>query len=292
MSLNHQPIRFTHLTLSQMKTAEAIRIRSGSTMYFYTFASLYAWQEHEGYEIHISDDAFVIKHGVRGDNAYLLPCGTESGKKRLTDALLSSCHPVFSFLTDEDKLFLQRNYPGKFAFSACRDDYLYLYDKDAQIALEGKDFKTLRSHVRTGHASANVWTTELLSPDNVPRALELTREWVRGRADGDLGDAAAAETALLNFEALKMWGVLFKADGKDAAYIAGVFVTPEIFDTAFCKVLDKRCDCFVKWELCRCLPPEVKTVDSEEDMGLAGLRTHKLMRCPKELVRVWKGEAI
>ena len=286
---NHTPIRFTPITFPQMEKVESIRKKSCSTMYVYTFASLFVWQEHEGYEIYISDDAFLVRHGIRGDNVYLFPCGTETGKKQLIDALLAYSLPVFSFVTDEDRLFLERVYPGRFRFSACRDDFPYLYDKDAQIALEGKDFKTLRSHVRSGQASAEIWTTELLSPDNVPRALELTREWARRRADSGLGDAAAAETALENFEALKMWGVLFKADGVDAAYVAGIFVTPEIFDTSFCKVLNKRCDSFIKWELCRHLPPRVKTVDSEEDMGLEGLRTHKLMRQPKELVRIWKG---
>ena len=81
------------------------------------------------------------------------------------------------------------------------------------------------------------------------------------------------------------------ADGEDIAYVLGTFITPEIFDICFCKVLDKRCDYYIKWELYRILPCQVKTVDSEEDMGLEGLRTHKLLRRPKELIRVWKGDA-
>ena len=85
--------------------------------------------------------------------------------------------------------------------------------------------------------------------------------------------------------------MLFRADGEDVAYVAGVFVTPQIFDISFCKVLDKECDCFIKWALYCALPADVKTVDSEEDMGLEGLRTHKLLRRPKELVRIWKGKA-
>ena len=42
----------------------------------------------------------------------------------------------------------------------------------------------------------------------------------------------------------------------------------------------------------RALPPEVKTVDSEDDMGLIGLRKHKLLRKPKDLTRVWKGSSV
>ena len=261
-------------------------------MYVYTFASLFVWQEHEGYEIYVSDDAFLVKHGIRGDNVYLFPCGTETGKKQLIDALLAYSLPVFSFVTDEDKLFLERVYPGRFRFSACRDDYPYLYDKDEQIALSGKDFKNLRHQVNLGRCFAESWSVEPLCGENIMRARLINGKWAEGRSDGDLADTAAAEKALEHFSSLKLWGMLFKADSKDVAYAAGVFVTPLIYDVCFCKVLYKSCDCFIKRELYRHLPDEVKTVDSEEDMGLSGLRTHKLLRRPKELVRVWKGETI
>ncbi|MBQ7699266.1 MAG: DUF2156 domain-containing protein [Clostridia bacterium] len=289
---NHTPIRFTPITFSQMEKIEFIRKKSRSTMYVYTFASLFVWQEHEGYEIYISDDAFLIRHGVRGEDVYLFPCGTETGKKQLIDTLLTKCSPVFSFVTDEDMLFLERVYSGRFRFTACRDDYPYLYDKDEQIALAGKEFKNLRHQVNLGRSMALSWSVEPLCDENVDRARIINRKWTEGRSGDDLADTAAAEKALCHFSQLQLWGALFKADDKDVAYAAGVFVIPEIFDVSFCKVLNRSCDCFIKRELYRFLPDEVKTVDSEEDMGLPGLRTHKLLRRPKELIRIWEGRAI
>ena len=44
-----------------MDRVEAIRAASGSTLYVYSFASLFSWQEHEHYSIHISDDADFIQ---------------------------------------------------------------------------------------------------------------------------------------------------------------------------------------------------------------------------------------
>lgn len=286
---NPPSLRFAPITLPQLDRIEEIRAASGSTLYVYTFASLFAWQAHEGYGICLSRDAFLVRHGVRGENVYLFPCGTDSGKKRLIDALLGEGRPVFSYVADDDKRFLERTYPGGFRFEACRDDFPYLYDKDEQIALAGKEFKSLRHQVNLGRAAAQNWSWEPLTAENAERALRINRKWAEARSAGDLADMEAAETALRHFSALRLWGVLFQADGEDAAYAAGSFVTPEIFDISFCKVLDKRCDCFIKWALYSALPAEVKTVDSEEDMGLAGLRTHKLLRRPKELVRIWKG---
>ena len=268
---------------------ERIRSASGCTLYTYTFPTLFAWQADEQYEIALREDAFLVKNGTRGPNAYLFPCGPNDGKKALTDALLSREAPTFYFLRDEDRRFLENEYPGRFGFTPCRDDFPYLYDKEAQIALAGKAYKSLRHQINLGRAAAGTWRSEPLTEENVGRALDLNRRWVEARGQGTVADAAAAETALLHFKALSLWGLLFQADGADIAYVAGSFVTPEIYDISFCKVLDPRCDCYIKWALYRALPDEVKTVDSEEDMGISGLRTHKLLRQPKELTRVWKG---
>ena len=275
-----------------MDRVETIRAASGSTLYIYAFASLFAWQERERYSICISDDAFLVKYGARGDNVYLFPCGSKSGKRRFVDALLQQGSPVFAYVSDDDRGFLESEYPDRFSFTACRDDYPYLYDKDEQIALFGKDFKHLRHQVNLGRSVALEWSSEPLCDGNVERAMTINRKWAHARCDGDLADTAPAETALRHLSLLRMWGVLFKADGEDVAYVAGIFITPEIFDISFCKVLDNRCDCFIKWALYRALPPGVKIVDSEEDMGIDGLRTHKLLRRPMELVRIWKGKAL
>lgn len=285
----HPPLRFLPVALPLRDRVEAIRAGSGNTLYVHSFASLFAWQADEGYRICLSDDAFLVRYGARGDGAYLFPCGSDEGKRRLIDALLEQATPDFFYLRDADKRFLEREYPGWFSFEACRDDYSYLYDREAQLAMEGKEFKNLRHQVNLGRAVADRWTTEPLTEDNLARALEITRRWAEGRAAGDPTDVRAVETALRHFSSLGLWGALFQADGEDIAYVAGTFLTPEIFDICFSKVLDSRCDCFIKWALYRVLPPGVTTVDSEEDMGLPGLRTHKLLRHPKELVRVWKG---
>ena len=284
-----QPLVFTPIALSQKEKVEAIRKAFGNTLYIYTFASLFAWQADEQYAISFGDDAFIVKYGIKGSHAYLFPCGSEEGKKKLIDNLIQFEVPVFYSMTDEDKAFMENAYPQQFRFEECRDDFPYLYDKDAQITLNGKTYKNLRHQINQGRAVANEWLTEPITDANVSRALALNERWAEQQGENILADIRAAQTALHHFSALSMWGLLFQADGEDVAYVAGAFVTPEIFDISFCKVLDKRCDCYIKWLLYSALPQETKTVDSEEDLGLEGLRRHKLLRQPKELTRIWKG---
>lgn len=284
------PLQFKPIGLPERERMESIRVRSGSTLYTYAFASLFAWASTERYSVNVSDDAFLVRYGGRGEQAYLFPCGTEEGKKKFIDVLMETGRPVFYSVSDEDRAFVEKTYPGMFVFEECRDDFPYLYDRKQQIALDGKEYKSLRHEVNYGRNAAGEWTSEQLNGHNVERALAVNRKWAETRSAGDVADLIASETALRHFSDLGMWGVLFQADGEDRAYVAGTFITPQIFDICFCKVLDKRCDCYVKWELYRLLPPEVNTVDSEEDMGLEGLRRHKLLRRPKTLVRVWKGQ--
>ncbi|MBR2590454.1 MAG: DUF2156 domain-containing protein [Clostridia bacterium] len=287
-----QPLSFAPLSLSQKQQVEAIRTASANTLYVYTFTSLFAWQEDEQYEICLLDDAFLVKNGAEGEHAYLFPCGSESGKKQLIDALLAYSHPVFYTLTEDDKLFLEREYPGQFVFEECRSEFPYLYDRQEQTLLSGKRYKRLRHRINQGRAVARHWDIQPLSEENIARALRLNQRWAEQQSGDALADTRAAQEALNHFSDLSVWGLLFEADGEDIAYVAGCFVSEEIFDISFCKVLDNRCDCFVKWSLYSALPPAVKIVDSEEDLGLEGLRKHKMLRIPKELTRVWKGSYI
>jgi hypothetical protein len=283
------PLSFEPVSLSQMKKVEEIRKAFGNTLYVYDFVSLFTWQEYEEYEICLRDDAFIVKDGAFGENAFLFPCGNYKAKKELIDAVLCYDNLVFSSLTDEDKLFLEKEYPDRFVFEECRDEFPYLYDKQSQIELKGKTYKYLRHQINTGRSVAKEWEAEPIDDSNIERALIINQLWQERRKSEDLADTIAAEKALRNFSLLEMWGRIFKADGEDIAYVAGTFITPEIFDICFCKVLDNRCDCFIKWALYNELPATTETVDSEDDLGLEGLRRHKLLRRPKELTRVWKG---
>lgn len=136
---------------------------------------------------------------------------------------------------------------------------------------------------------AKEWEAEALTEDNKERAFNIIQKWSETKENTDLTDTAAARCALEHFSQLSMWGLILKADGKDAACVAGSFVTPEIFDLSFCKVLKRGCDYFVRWTAYAALPDEVKTIDCEEDLGIEGLRINKLSRQPKKLIPIWKG---
>ena len=280
-------LEFEPITLAHRERVEAIRNACGNSLYVYTFTSLFSWQAKEEYSICFHGNAFLIKNGAQGQNAYLFPCGEREDQKAFIDALLSGGTPDFYSITDDDKRFLEKEYAQQFAFTECRDEFEYLYDRATQVALKGNSFKRLRHRIHSGSSEAE-WATEALTPEKIERALAINEKWAKLNHTG-LADTAAARLALENFSELSLWGLLLTADGEDAAYVAGSFVTPEMFDLCFCKVLHKSCDFFVRWTAYAALPEEVKTINCEDDLGLEGLRMNKLSRHPNELVRVWKG---
>ncbi|MBR2099741.1 MAG: DUF2156 domain-containing protein [Eubacterium sp.] len=286
-----QILNFEPIALAHRDRVEEIRRTFGNTLYVYSFASLFAWKTEEQYEICFLGNAFLIKNGAQGENAYLFPCGEDGDKKKLLDLLLQNGKPDLYSLTEEDVCFLENAYPKKFLFTECRDEFIYLYDKQEQIELKGSSFKRLRHRINSGRSEANEWKTEALTDNNVQRALAINQKWAELN-NGGLADTTAAQLALDNFSQLSMWGLIFTADGEDTAYVAGSFITPEIFDMCFCKVLSKGCDFFIRWSAYSALPPEVKTVDCEDDLGIEGLRINKLSRHPKELIHIWKGSLI
>ena len=284
-----KPLNFYPIQLKDQQRAESIRKQYGNTLYLYTFASLFVWQKDEQYAICFGNDAFLIKNGAEGEHAYLFPCGSDAGKKALIDALLQQETPVFYSVTDEDKAFLESAYPDRFEFVERRNDFIYLFDKDAQIELKGKEYKKQRHQIHIGESSAENWTTEPLTASNIDRAMVINHKWAETKGAYTLADLDAAECALRHFDELSLQGLLFQADGEDTAYVISSYITPHIIDLSFCKGLGERRDFFVRWKYFSSLPQEVKTIDSEEDMGNEGLRINKLARHPSQLIRIWKG---
>jgi len=280
-------IEFLQPDFCHQEKIEAIRLASYNRIYTYSFPTLYCWAEEEQYRFSITDGAFLTQNPARGNRAYLAPCGTDEGKKKLVEALLRETSPEFYFLGEQDLDFFNRNFPGSFAFEECPNDASYLFDRSEQLALTGERFKRLRHKVHQSEKQYR-WSVEPITPDNIHRAMKINRIWAEGK-ENMKSDLLAATKGLENLEKLHMWGRLFTADGEDVAYILGSFVTPEIFDTNFSKTTLPDIDAYVRWRFFRELPESVTLLDSEEDMGLAGLREHKLRRVPCGMRKVWKG---
>jgi len=271
---------FAPLSLSDRAFVE--RVRGEDRRSSHCFASLYLWRDSMDLSILRGDRAFLIRCGAKGRGHYFFPCGDRAES---LDMMLSLPEDAcFHYASDADCLWLRETLPGRYVCGESRDDWEYLYDRAAQQDLGGKAYKSLRSAV---NRSLRQPDRTVVSLDEVPleELLDLTDRWEEMK--GQSTDSSATRTALLNREALGLEGSALLRGGCLAAFALGSRVSSDTAILHVCKALDEEDFAGMDWELLRRFPPAVRLLNREEDLGLPGLRAHKLNLHPIDFLRLW-----
>lgn len=264
----------------------SIRARAGHRLSAHAFASLYLWQEPLELSLCLHTDAFFVRLGSRGENAWFFPCGSTEEKLAFLRQMISRPALALYYLRQEDVAFLERYFPGQFSCSPTRGDAEYLYSRTAQLALQGGTYKNLRSKINKARRR-HQWQVLDLNPQTYPLAEQVAQLW-QARRDGP-GDLNVALLALHSFEPLELQGIILVSEEGPQAIAFGSLITPDTFDLHVTKTLLPGLDCYLKWELYQRLPPQVIWINQEEDLDLPGLRTNKEEAIPQEIVPLWKG---
>lgn len=282
-------LEFGSIELWNMDKIDVLRKKYHHTLSSHAFSSLFLWQDKMKLKVFFSEKLFCVKREDCGDNDYFFPCGDTKEKINFISWLAGKGFVSFQYIREEDKLFLEEHFPGRFDFRSAREDWEYIYDKDDQIKLDGSRFKHLRSKVHKGENVHN-WTVTRLSTENTCLAAEVARRWNdEVKHNGESADMKATMKALDNFEELKLSGILLMEDQLPLAFALGTAITEDTFDLHISKTLESDIDCFLKWELFQQLPEKIKYINREEDLGLEGLRIHKTEMGPVRFNELWKG---
>ena len=277
-----------------MKTEiDALRAANGHRSASHAFASLYCWQREMGLSVLLREGVFAVRCLRRGENVWFFPCGERRAVRELVGALLEIGELRLCYLREEDKVFLEREFAGRFRFTAREDDAEYLYDRRAQAALAGKDFLAARKYIHRLEAGHEV-TSEPLGEENLAEAAALVAGW-RSRSEGTAGlaDTDASATLLRCRRELDVTGVLVRVDGAPGAVMAGFPLGGGMFDLALGK---QRCFLtgtaeYARRAFCAALPEMYTLVNGEEDLGIEGLRRVKRKMRPVGWMMMYEGRA-
>jgi hypothetical protein len=279
------------IELCHREQIDEIRRSCGHELSSHAFSSLYLWKNKMKLQLYLSEKLFCIKRGEKGPGHYFFPCGSEEEKLLFIRQLLRKGAVFFQYMREEDKQFLLEHFPGRFEFENAREDWEYIYDKAGQIKLEGSEFKNLRSKVHRGE-HAHDWTILRLSGETLPLAAEIACRWkAEVRHKEEMADISATQRALKYYEDLNLSGILMLADREPLAFALGTVISEDTFDLHISKTLESDIDCYLKWELFRRLPENVRYINREEDLGIEGLRIHKTQMKPVRFHELWKGWA-
>ncbi len=285
-------LKFTSIELFQKDRIDRIRRSCGHTLSSHAFSSLYLWKDRMRLKVYLSERLFCVKCESKDTSEYFFPCGAEDEKQYIISKLLDKDKPTFRYLRDKDREFLDKYFPGRFYYESIREDWEYIYDREEQVRLEGSRFKHLRSKVQRGR-QAHKWTIMEVSKETIPLAAEVAGRWhTEIKHNGESVEIGATLNALEFFEELQLSGILMMNGNKPLAFALGTAITEDTFDLHISKTLEEDIDCYLKWELYRWLPKNIRYINREEDLGIKGLRLHKTEMKPVRFNELWKGWTI
>ncbi|MBP5491431.1 MAG: ATP-grasp domain-containing protein [Clostridiales bacterium] len=268
-----------------------------------TFHCRYAWDSVFEVEYAILEDCLVQ---ISGGGEYtkpfmLMPLGKlDSGKLTRIIEKVRACFEErnwpFRICTIDEKfkdLFLSLPFEIRECVSG-RDSCDYLYDAESLRTLAGKKYAKKRNHLKHFLEAYPDYAYLDMEPSLFEECLDVVRLWAQKKGVDiyDCGecDYLMIERIFRDWEKLDMRGGAIRINGKIVAFSIGSIGQP---DTAFIHFEKADTDYDgLQVALCKDIVssafPEVKYVNREEDLGLAGLRQSKESYHPIGLVEKYK----
>ena len=290
-------MEFHTLTLADRAAVQAVSLTAGRRNCNFTFANLVGWQFWYGTEVCVLPDAVVLRFDLDGRRAYML-CMKETPSCELLQALREDCGRRLTLLGLEDEAALQLQRSAclkgmKISVRSNRDQFDYIYRRDALAGLHGNRLQAKRNHVNRFLADHPDFEYRPLEPslfDECRRVAELWND-EKQHENPVYGDTLGAEKRVMEnvfscWNELGMLGGSIFIGGRMVAFTYGAAVTEDTFDVCVEKA-DRNIEgafSIINQQFCAHLPERFTFVNREEDMGLPGLRKSKLSYHPEILL--------
>lgn len=286
-------IDFNEPVLADKKKADSIFYETDYRANDYCFGNLFIWRKrnnveiafHKGFALvrfKISDRVMYLYPAGKGDKADVLRDMAEDAVKKGTALAMSCLTP--SMCTELETLF-----PGKFRYTADRNNYDYVYNTQDLINLQGKKYHSKRNHI-TKFQSLGDWGYEDISESNIAECVSMNDEWCKlngcGKNKGLSEEYCAVREAIKNFTALGMTGGLLRLYGKVIAFTMGERLCIDTFDVHIEKAFSNIDGAYTMINNAflahNCA--DYRYINREEDTGDEGLRKAKLSYHPAILL--------
>ena len=263
---------------------------SNITSNFSSFGTMFAWRKQFPIKYIEKYNNLILKYD-NIENSYLFPLG-EKNSESISYILRREKGNYFEItnITEDAKIFLEENFPGKFEFSMDfgSSDYVYSWEKLA--FLKGKKLSAKRNHINKFLSVYPDYKYEKITQDNIKDCEIMSMEWCKlndcGKSPELKSEACAVKEFFKFYNELNLTGGLIRADGKVVGFTFGEKMSDDMFvvhvEKAFYDIngaypiINRD---FVKNEL-----EGYKWINREEDMGDEGLRKAKSSYQPDFMV--------
>jgi uncharacterized protein len=263
-----------------------------------TFTNLFIWQSHYGYQWSLDRDRLLVVSTAAAGQAWALP---PVGPPPRVDL----CRQVLGWLRDacgvadpaieraDPRLAAElAGHPG-FVVEPARDHFDYVYHSEDLIRLPGGPYHAKRNHISRVVRSGR-YRYEPLGVEHLAACLELSGRWCDiKKCDLDMslmGEWAAIDAALANFQALALQGGVILFNDRVEAFSCGELLNGMTAVIHLEKANPEVGGLYavINQEFCRQAWAGVEFINREQDLGEAGLRAAKLSYHPHHLVEKFR----
>ncbi len=265
----------------------------------YSFANNFIWRD--VYQVTVAEkyNCCIIRFETEIGICYAFPIGN-GDKKKVLEELMAQAKEQKTILhirslLEEDRMWLEEQFPGQYKIQEERDSYDYIYTVEKLTKLAGKKLHGKRNHIARFKENRN-WTYEPMTTENKAACLKMNREWCHRQAcrwNQDMeNEFCAVQEAIDHFEELGLVGGVLKADGEIVAFSVGEPLNSDTFvvhiEKAFGEIQGAYPMINQQFVTAEC--QEFTYVNREEDTGAEGLRKAKLSYYPDILLEKYTAE--
>jgi hypothetical protein len=297
MRMPPDPNRFQPLCLADRSRVEkAVRAAEREACEF-SFANLMIWQDFDRPSIGRVNGRLCIRiHPINEPSFFLEPLGGLADEVTIDACLLAS-----GCISRARAAFVERLPEGRYEITSMRAHFDYLYRTQELAEFAGRRYDGKRNHIRGFMRRCPDVSYEDLRAEHASEAMNLFDQWrdARGGTGACEGGfctqrAACQERALTrafaSFDALGFFGGMLRMQGRMAAFL----MASSLSDLIACVPLeyhDPGLPGIVPMlfrEFARRVQGRVPLLNLEQDLGIEGLRRHKMSYHPERLVEKYE----
>lgn len=265
----------------------------------FAFVNIYMWSRVYHTKIARFGD-FVIARSEGKRMHYLFPAG-QGNLKEAVDAVLQDSAaagktPILFSLNEEDKNWLQQQYPDQFIYDKPRGEADYIYLSSDLVNLPGRKFQKKRNHCSRFERQYPDWQFSEISPDAMEAVCAFNNRWCNlydNRDDEGIAEEhRAIELACHHYDELKLKGGYLTVGGEVVAFSFGSPLGADVFVTHVEKALYDVQGAYavINREMARSFCRGYQYINRENDVDEEGLREAKLSYNPVFLEEKYTAE--
>jgi hypothetical protein len=287
-------LQFKKITLADKAAIQRYTLQSERMNCDLSFANLYSWHFFYGSEWAEAMGALFFRYREEGELRYMLPVTPRLTREMVeameTDAASQGCPFVIAGVCLQTLPILEGLMPGRFAYTANRDFFDYVYHAADLATLAGKKYQPKRNHLNRFKTAYPDYEFLPLTPELVGECLKMEQQWFASHdaahSEALLHERRSMTRALQAMEQLDIEGGVLRVGGKTVAFTYGAPINQSTFD-----VCVEKADLSVEGaytavnnEFARRIAERYAYINREEDLGIDGLRQAKLSYQPAILL--------